>query len=72
MADSPRHQWKKTRSLRKHDVDSITPETGTLLCGLQNLYKPSTFVKYVIKFTDITNSMQILSLCGPHNHIWQV
>jgi len=29
--------------------------------------KPGTFVRYVIKFADVTKPMPILSLCGPHN-----
>ena len=36
-------------------------------CADRKTYtKPSTFVKYVIRFADVTNAMHILSLCGPH------
>ena len=34
--------------------------------------KPSTFVKYVIKFADVTNPVHILSVSSSHNHNWQV
>ena len=56
-------------------IMGLTPETWTILCGLQisklslSITKSSTYIKYVIKFVDAANSIHILSLCGQHNWI---
>jgi hypothetical protein len=60
-----------SRKLAKIVRIFVTPETRTLCVHHKTYTKPSTFVKYVIKFAHITNSIHILSLCGPHNHNWQ-
>ena len=47
-----------------------TPETGALHSS-KAISKPSTFVKFVIRFESATNPTYKFSLCSPHNHIWQ-